>query len=176
MKPEIIILIFIIILIIINNKLDKIIKSKDNKEINFLKYKSKEYLMTKTELAFYKELKNITDDLNLKVCPQVNLESIIKVEDNNISYRNRIKSKSIDYVIVNNKDCRIICCIELDDYNHKKEKVKINDKFKDRLFEEIKIPLHRIEVSKDYNFESIKTLIINDIDKCSTPTRYSGRV
>lgn len=37
------------------------------------KYLKKEYLLTQTELKFYKLLKQITDELNLSICPQVSL-------------------------------------------------------------------------------------------------------
>lgn len=89
----------------------------------------------------------------------INLERIIKVSDNNNKDRNRIKSRSIDFSIVNNKNCEIICCIELDDYTHNRENVKKTDTFKDNLFKKIKIPLHRIKVNNYYNLETLENMI-----------------
>ena len=144
---------------IINNKIQK--KPINNNE--FSKYVTNNYIMTQTELKFYRELKKITDKLNLTIFSQVNLERIINVIDNNTSDRNKIKSRTIDFTIVKNENCKIVCCIELDDYTHNREKVKITDEFKNKLFEQVKIPLHRIKVNNYYNLEEIENLMKEDL-------------
>ncbi len=157
------VVIFIIILYVINiynsnkNKFKKENKKEENN--NLSKYTTNNYLMTQTELQFYRELKKVTDKLELSIFPQVNLERIVNVVDNNITDRNRIKSRSIDYTIVNNKNCKIICCIELDDYTHNRKKVIKNDNFKNELFKKVNIPLHRIKVNNYYNLEEIESII-----------------
>lgn len=133
---------------------------KYNKLDNYI---TKKYIMTQTELQFYKELKKITDKLNLTIFSQVNLERIVQVADNNTKDRNRIKSRSIDYTIVNNENCKIICCIELDDYTHNTNKAKMNDQFKDKLFKKVNIPLHRIKVNNNYNLEQIENILKGDL-------------
>lgn len=129
-------------------------------EYDLSKYESKQYVMTQTELIFYRELKKITDELELTIFPQVDLERIIQVSDHNNSDRNRIKSRSIDFTIVNNKNCKIVSCIELDDYTHNTEKTKQADIFKNNLFQKVGIPLHRIKVSNTYNLEEIKSTLL----------------
>lgn len=114
-------------------------------------------------LKFYRELKKITDKNNWAIFPQVNLERIIQVKDNNFADRNRIKSRSIDYTIVNNENCKIICCIELDDYTHNTNKAKIIDNFKDEIFKQCNLPLHRIKVSNFYDINEIETILKEDI-------------
>lgn len=126
-------------------------------------YVTKKYIMTQTELQFYRELKKVTDKLNLTIFSQVNLERIVQVKDNNTKDRNRIKSRSIDYTIVNNENCKVICCIELDDYTHNTNKAKMNDQFKDELFKKVNIPLHRIKVNNNYNLEQIENILKGDI-------------
>ena len=103
------------------------------KKIDYSNYETNNYVMTQTELKFYRELKKVTDELELIIFPQINLERIINVKDNNKVDRNRIKSRSIDFTIVNNKNCKIVCCIELDDYTHNRENVKKLDNFKNEL-------------------------------------------
>lgn len=143
----IIILILIYFLIIeVSNKN----KRTNPKELNLAKFTTNNYVMTQTELIFYRELKKVTDKMDLCIFPQVDLERIIKVKDNNISDRNRIKSRSIDYTIVENKKCKIICCIELDDKSHNNEKSKVTDNFKNELFKNVGIPLIRFKVKDDY--------------------------
>jgi len=131
----------------------------NNDNIDLSNYITNGYIMTQTELIFYRELKKVTDKLDLSIFPQVDLERIINVKDNNIRDRNRIKSRSIDFSIVNNKNCKIICCIELDDYTHNREKVQKVDNFKNQLFQQVKIPLKRIKVNNYYNLEELENMI-----------------
>ena len=42
------------------------------------KYIKKDYLLTQTELKFYKILKSVTDELDLIICPQIPLYEIVK--------------------------------------------------------------------------------------------------
>lgn len=139
--------------------IEKKINNKENDNIDISKYTTNNYIMTQTELIFYRQLKQITDKLELSIFPQVNLERIIKVSDNNNKDRNKIKSRSIDFSVVNNKNCKIVCCIELDDYSHNRENVKKADTFKDSLFKHVKIPLHRVKVNNYYNLEDIENMI-----------------
>lgn len=48
------------------------------------KYEKKDYLLTKSELRFYKVLKRITDEKHLTICPQVVLYEIVKNYDNKV--------------------------------------------------------------------------------------------
>ena len=150
----IVIIILTVLAIVLNNP--KIYDNTTNENYNLTNYTTKKYVMTSTELNFYRSLKQITNELNVEIFPQVNLERIIQTKDNNPKERNKIKSRSIDYTIVNNKNCRIIACIELDDYTHNRENVKRNDEFKDKLFESVKIPLIRIKVQNYYNLKDLE--------------------
>ena len=144
-----------------NNNIKHDITTNYNKDLE--KYIAKEYIMTRTEIKFYIELKKITDELNMIIFPQVDLERIIKVSDNNYRDRNKIKSRNIDYTIVRNTSYKILCCIELDDYTHNTKKAQKADKFKNELFEKVGIPLHRIKVNNCYNTEKIKELLQQDL-------------
>ena len=150
----IIIIILLIIIALLSNN------NKKDKEIDFNKFYKKEYIMTQTELKFYRELKKITDELDLTIFPQVDLERIINVKNNENAYRNRIKSRSIDYTVVNNINCKIICCIELDDYTHNQYNRIKRDEFIDKLFKNVNIKLYRYNLKTD--IETIK----NDIREC----------
>ena len=164
-----IIAIIIIIIIIIIDK-TFLVQNKENKnnttqELNLSKYTTKKYVMTQTELIFYRELKKITDELELTIFPQVDLERIIQVTDNNSADRNKIISRSIDYTIVNNKNCKIVACIELDDKSHNTPKAQKADNFKNELFNNVNIPLHRIKVNSFYNLEELKENLKIEKDK-----------
>ena len=138
-----VILIVVIILLIIEKFQNKqIIENKKNiNEIN----EKKEYLLTKNELKFYKLLKNITDKIDLNLFTQVSLYQIVNCKD----YKefNRIKSKSIDFVITE-KNCKIKLCIELDDNTHNYKNRIERDNFINKLFERTKYKTIKSTITK----------------------------
>lgn len=133
---------------------------KEAKIINYSNFQKKDYVMTQAELKFYRELKNITDKLELTIFPQIQLEKIISVRNNNRAYRNRIKSRSIDYTIVTNKNCKIVCCIELDDYTHNYNNRIKRDEFINKLFSSTEIKLYR------YNLKTEINIIEQNLKEC----------
>lgn len=161
------IIFIIIILVILLAILNKIPATSENEEIkpqdDLSKYRKKTYVMTKNELIFYRVLKQVTNELELSVFPQVHLEEIIEVIDGNNRDRNKIKSRSIDYTIVENNKCKIIACIELDDSTHEKQSVKKKDEIRNNLFKKVGIPLHRIKIQNNYNKDELKKFLQEDL-------------
>lgn len=151
-----IIVIFVIlaIIVIFPKKNTEGIKITDNVVLS--NFTTNKYVMTQTELIFYRKLKEMTDKMEMNIFPQINLERIIETKNKNNADRNRIKSRSIDYTIVNNKNCKIICCIELDDNSHNRESAKKADKFKDDIFKQVNIPLYRIKVTNNYESQLLE--------------------
>ena len=140
-----------------NNSNDEIIiKSNNYKE----DYEKKEYLLTPTELKFYKLLKTITDELNYTLFTQIALYEIVNCK--NFKNFNKIKSKSIDFVITE-KNCKIKLCIELDDKTHNTNKRIERDNFINNMFKELDIKLLRIPVQNFYNLEELKQKIQESI-------------
>lgn len=157
-------LLIIIILVIGIIYLEKFIDNK-NSENNIteskLNYKKSDYLFTKTELKFYRELIKISDELNLVIFPKIRLADIFKHE--NIKEFNKIKSKHIDFLLCDKSNCRIRLAIELDDYTHNKQKAIKNDNFKNEIFKQTNLPLIRVKVSNTYNIEEITQKIKESI-------------
>lgn len=150
-------IILCIIAIILEAYVSERINILENININYNeKYVKKDYLLTQTELKFYKSLKQITDELNLVICPQVTLYQIV----NNKNYKdfNKIKSKSIDFVIAE-PNLKIKLCIELDDYTHKQSKRIKRDDFINNLFNDLGIKLIRIPVQNYYDLEDLRNKI-----------------
>lgn len=129
-------------------------------------YKPKRYLITLAELNFYNILNEIAKELNLVVFSQVSMYNIVDVKDTpykNTAF-NKIRSKSIDFVLTDTKSCRILLCIELDDYTHKYYKKRIErDKFLQEIFASLEINFIRFDVSNYYNKELLKSKIENAI-------------
>lgn len=137
------------------NNIENIDYNLENMDYN-QKYIKKDYLLTQTELKFYKLLKQITDELNLVICPQVTLYQIVK--NKNFKDFNKIQSKCIDFVITE-PNLKIKLCIELDDYTHNKNKRVKRDEFINKLFSDLGIKLIRIPVQNFYNLEELKQKI-----------------
>lgn len=150
-------LIFVIIILMMDIILTKMPKQEkiENEDISSL-YEKKTYLLTQNELKFYKLLKNITDKNNLNIFCQVALYEIIKSK--NIKDFNKIKSKTIDFVITD-VNCKIKLCIELDDPTHIKENRQKRDEFVDNLFKELNIKLIRTPVQSYYNLNELENKI-----------------
>ena len=158
-------LIFVIIILIIENIINRKNRESENKEeeknINYKDlYIKKDYIMTEQEYKFYRLLKNYTSKNNLNLFAQVSLYAI--VNSKNYSNFNKIKSKSIDFVITD-VNCKIKLCIELDDYTHIKENRQKRDNFIDKLFEELEIKMLRIPVQQYYNMTDIERKITESL-------------
>lgn len=125
-----------------------------------LSYEKKTTLLTESERKFYKLLKTLTDEMGYSLFSQVSLCQIIRSKDQ-VAF-NKIRSKSIDFVITDNYS-NIKLCIELDDSTHQRFNRIERDKFINELFEELDIKLLRIPVQNFYNLEDLKCKIENCI-------------
>lgn len=122
-----------------------------------IEYQKKKYLLTTTELKFYKVLKEVTDKLNLVICPQVAMYEIIKTKKQ--STFNRISRKTVDFTICK-QNLEIVCCIELDDYTHNQIKRVKRDIFVNKVFADAGQKLLRIQVSNIYNKQELEMKLI----------------
>ena len=111
-------------------------------------------LLTKTEYTFFKVLKAFCEQNNLLFCPKVRMEDFISVTEkqNYSKYRGYIKSRHVDFVLCD-ANLHILCGIELDDKSHDTQKAQKTDDFKNKVFEQIKVPLFRIKTSSNYQTE-----------------------
>lgn len=170
------VIIIIVIIILLNYKKNSPIppiypNSSDNNidlnenKINYSKYyRPKRYLITLNELNFYTVLMEVAKELDLILFSQVSLYNILETKNNldystKMKYFNKIASKSIDFVLVDKKDCRIKLCIELDDSTHNKKSRIERDKFINELFESLEINLLRYPSYNVYYKETLKKRI-----------------
>ena len=106
--------------------------------------------------------------IDLIVFSQVSLYNILETRPEldyktKTIYFNKISSKSIDFVLVDKKSCRIKLCIELDDNTHKQAKRIERDTFINELFKELEIDLLRYPVYNIYYKEILKKRIQENI-------------
>ena len=131
-------------------------------------YKPKRYVITLNELNFYTVLMEVAKELDLILFSQVSLYNILETKTNldsstKTTYFNKIASKSIDFVLVDKKDCRIKLCIELDDSTHNKKNRIKRDKFINELFQSLEINLLRYPSYPVYYKDTLKKRIQKNI-------------
>ena len=119
-------------------------------------------ILTKNEYPFWKALHKKMDKCGVIVCPKVRMEDFLSVtakkNNSRLSFRGRIKSRHIDFILCD-KNMNMLAGLELDDNSHKYSVSQIEgDKFKNAVFKAIDKPLYRITVSKNYE-EAIDELI-----------------
>lgn len=147
-----------------NVKLPQYDKKENDEKINYKYiYKPKRYITTINELNFYSILLEIVKELDMILFSQVSLYNIVETKYNNQAAFNKIRSKTIDFVIVDKINCRIKLCIELDDTTHKQTNRIERDKFINELFKQLEINLIRFKVSNYYNKEALKKRIQESI-------------
>ena len=147
-----------------NVKLTQYDKKENEEKINYKDiYKPKRYITTINELNFYSILLEIVKELDMILFSQVSLYNIVETKYNNQAAFNKIRSKTIDFVIVDKNNCKIKLCIELDDETHKQANRIERDKFINELFKQLEINLIRFKVSNYYNKEALKKRIQESI-------------
>ncbi|MDD2627326.1 MAG: DUF2726 domain-containing protein [Clostridia bacterium] len=120
-------------------------------------------LLTKNEQSFFSKLNKICNRYNLYVFPKIRIADIIST--NNMTDFNKIKSKHIDFTVVNIL-YEPLLFIELDDKSHNNSKNKENDIKKDYIFKAINENILRVKI----NEVSEKLLFIENIIMNKTRT------
>ena len=128
---------------------------------NKMPYYTRDRLVTKAELRFYKTLvKSVQDDFEIFV--MVRIADILRVDPNvknKRSWINKILAKHCDFVLCDPGDLRPVLGIELDDSSHQRADRIERDRFVDDAFESAKLPLLRIPVRSKYQSREIRELI-----------------
>lgn len=164
----------IILMIWINKKLDIPDELAEEKEIDQKEGTAestkefpyiKNYLLTKNEWAFYKNIKPITDKYKLHIIAKVRIADIVSVKKGlsnkeRSSAFNRIKSKHFDFMLCNPANLEVKAAIELDDSSHDEIDRQQRDYFVDKLCEIVKLPLIRVTDSNGFEEKMCSALKI----------------
>lgn len=158
--------IFILIIVIIVKFILNIFKKTDVLEPQFKHaYLKKEYLLTKTEVQFFRLLEQIVKD-QYYLFPQIHLASLLQVksdERNRIGYFNRIIRKSVDFVICDKEYLKPLLAIELDDESHYRSDRQERDQFVNQALNSVGLKSLRIRVASSYNFEELKSQVLQSL-------------
>lgn len=151
-----------VIIILLNKKTEIDINNTGKKEettnIDITRYKLNKNIFTDIERFFYKVLREITDKMDLIIMTKVRLADIIYTENNNYKYFNKIKSKHIDFVLIDNSG-NIKLLIELDDKSHNNYERQKRDEFLNEIFKNLNIKLLRIKAKYSYNIKELEEKI-----------------
>lgn len=122
-----------------------------------LPYGLRDDFLSKAELSFYKVLYNTVGGRAV-ICPKVSLSEIffVKRPNENISYKNKIDRKHVDFVLCSNEIMEPIAGIELDDTSHQRQDRMERDIFVDEVFKTAGLPLIRISNKNSYTIAEIK--------------------
>ena len=154
-------LFIIVIIVIVSIKIIEL-KNKEKekgKETPF-PYKKNKYLFSLAERSFYNVLEKITSKENYLLFSKVRMEDLLWIprsipSKERFGWRNRIKSRHVDFLICDKENISPLLVIELDDSSHNTIKAKQKDNFVDKVFKDAKIPLLRVKAKKYYSEEEV---------------------
>lgn len=121
-------------------------------------FRARRFLMSKSEFAFYKAICLYLPPDKI-LMSKVGLKDIIDATSNDKRQRSsdwgRIKSKHIDFVLIDSSTSQILTCIELDDSSHNSETAQKRDNVKNAALSAALVPLKRVKTSSSYSKEQL---------------------
>lgn len=124
------------------------------------RYKKIDSLLTKAELDFYHQLIQFLPQY--AVMCKVRLADILEPAEHGRRWYyafNKIRSKHLDFLIVDPTNSRIISGIELDDSTHQRQDRILRDKFLDYVSKRCAFPLHRYKAGIRLKESEINNLL-----------------
>ncbi len=130
-------------------------------------FKEKEEpFISKDEFKMYRCLEEIYKDTDIRISTQVALNQILQI--NTKRYEEKLLKhyigRSLDFVLFNPKNQKIICCIELNDKTHINKRTE-RDIFLQEAFEYTSIPIIFIASQDNYNQKEIKEIINRELNE-----------
>ncbi len=128
-------------------------------------YRANRFILSKTEQAFYKALRQGLGDqflvlIKVRVCDVLRPETGIAKSVWQIAF-NRISSKHFNFVLCSPNQYEIIAAIELDDSINKQPARRSRDKFLNEACESANFPLIRITARQIYSAQEIKAAVLS---------------
>lgn len=134
------------------------------------RYKTKEYIMTSRERAFYRRLFSVVGREFL-IFPQIHLSTLFAHDEYRQNYKgalSTIQRKSVDYVLCDT-EFRVRCAIELDDETHQRSDRVERDVFVNQLFRDAGLPLVRVAANSAMSDDDLRNAVIQCLHR-ETPT------
>lgn len=137
-------------------------------------YARRSGLFTEAEARFWRVLREAVPEM--EVFGKVRLEDVIVVrsglsKSDRATARNRIKSRHLDFVLIDPKSTRVLVVVELDDASHNSARARQADAFKDQALEAAGVPIVRVRASASYDAEELAALVRTAVDPVAAPDK-----
>lgn len=112
-------------------------------------YTAKQFIMTRNESEFFNLLNEILQD-KYNVFPQIHLSAILDEKIKGQNWKGALSSidrKSVDFVICDKQNQKILVAIELDDSTHERPDRVIRDEKVESILEKAGIKLLRFKIN-----------------------------
>lgn len=131
-------------------------KNKKKRRLFKVKYTNyfepKKYIITFTELKFYKKFFEIAERLNLILLTKVSIHQLVSIKDT--LYKpmalKQCGTECIDFMFADKETCKILLSIRLQD-PYMNEKKKKSERFITELCDELNINLIKMKITEDFN-------------------------
>jgi hypothetical protein len=129
-----------------------------------LPYYSREFLLSKGELAFFNVLR-LAIPADVMIAPKVRLSDLIacSAEAWKAGFGGRISQKHVDFVLVDSTSTAILLVIELDDRSHRQAKRRERDIFVDAAFAAAGIPILHVTAASNYDARQLRKTIAGQL-------------
>ncbi len=160
----IILLPFIIILLLTQNtrtiphKIKKVRKRNLNPYSQKKRASTKKSFFSKSEKAFYLELKRQLNTAKYHILAKPRLIDVIEQKEDRDPIKYELMRKHLDFIILD-YNFKPILAIEVDGWSHNLKHVSKNDSFKNEVFTMVDMPLVRVQVGQNFT-NIIKAIII----------------
>jgi hypothetical protein len=145
--------------------------------IDLTKYHLREDLLSAAELNFFQVLTTAVGDTAV-ICPKVSLGDLFYAKTGdcarNLSYRNRIERKHVDFLLCEPNTLHPVMGIELDDRSHEREDRVARDRLVDGMFKAAGLPLKRIRVQHSYDNHALRELLGHGSSTNESETRQTS--
>lgn len=121
-----------------------------------LPYRQRDDFLSAAEFSFYRVLSASIGN-SYVICPKVNLADVFFVTRPNVnmSYRNKIDRKHVDFLLCDTATMKPILGVELDDKSHARSDRQDRDEFVDRVFEVAGLPVLHVTAATGYNPQNL---------------------
>jgi hypothetical protein len=130
-----------------------------------LPYFSKNYLLSKGELAFYHALRAALPP-GLVVAPKVRVSDVLRCDAAawKQGFGGRISQKHVDFVIVDERTTAFVLIVELDDRTHRQRDRAARDEFLDRAFAAAGLEVLHVPAAAHYDVPALRAVLAERIE------------
>lgn len=141
-------------------------------------YESQDGLLSPAEQTFFEVLSKVIDQDKYHISLKPRLADLIRPKNNTKdrewwSHFGKIKSKHVDFAVMEKIDARIKGVIELDDASHRRYDRQKRDKFVDKALQQAGIPILHYPCLHKYDLRSLESALQADLGLVPVP--FSNR-